>query len=262
MFSEILQSKVLTRFIYGVLGTLIGLLLHDLLRKNGINIENTLKIILAPTVIFMSLLITARQFVYNREWNKKDTAIKTLYTSSAKTHEYNEKLNPILNTTYLMQHDKSLSIVDIHNKMGVFMNDGSFVFHGDEKDEDIQNIHNMEDSLYCKSFDKDIDGREIKTLITKILNEYEYICMACNLEIFDKKVVIELKGGGIIRTFKLFKNHIYHARYDTRHNYGDELYKHFEMFTNDIIDVSKSEKIKKSNEIVYKTPFDDSTRFK
>ncbi|MFK5976468.1 MAG: hypothetical protein QM493_08175 [Sulfurovum sp.] len=142
MFSKILQSKNLTRFIYGILGVLLGILLHDLLSENGINIKDTIKIIIAPTVIFMSLLITARQFVYNREWNKKDTAIKTIYMSSEKTLNYNEKLNLVLNTTYLMEHNKTLSIVDIHNKMGVFMEDGRFVFHGDETDKDIQNIGN------------------------------------------------------------------------------------------------------------------------
>lgn len=88
MFSKFLQSKILTRFIYGILGILIGIIIHDLLRENGIDIENTLKIIVAPTVIFMSLLLTARQFVYNREWNKKDTAIKTMYISREKTHDY------------------------------------------------------------------------------------------------------------------------------------------------------------------------------
>lgn len=86
--------------------------------------------------------------------------------------------------------------------------------------------------------------------------------MSCNLDIFDKNVIMELRGGGIVRTFNLFQNHIYHTRYDTRHNYGEELYKHFEAFTNEIIDTSKLKNIRKPNKEEYQTPFDDSTSFK
>ncbi len=264
MWSSFLQSKSLTRLIYGILGILIGIILHDFMTFNGINIENILKIIVAPTVIFMSLLLTARQFVYNREWNKKDAAIKAIYISREKTQKYNDRLNVLLNTTYLIQHDLSLSVIDIHNKMGVFLEDGSFIFHGDETDNDIQNIHTQENSGYRQDFDKDIDGREIKNLITKILNEYEYISMSCNLDIFDKNVIIELRAGGIVKTFNVFISHIYHARYDKRHGYGQFLYIHFENFVKEIVKDKKLDlKIKEiPKKEAYMTPFNDATKFK
>jgi len=43
-FSKFLQNKSLTRFIYGVLGVFIGIIIHDLLSKNDMDIEGTLKL--------------------------------------------------------------------------------------------------------------------------------------------------------------------------------------------------------------------------
>ncbi|GEM_PF-6693996 len=247
------------RMMYIILGFLLGVGVVAYLTLNGIDIKDSIKLV-SSLLIVISIILASAQFLYNRQWNQKDAAIKGLYTSNKKTTELNSKLNRYLDTNYKIEHNEPLDIVDIHNKMGVFLDNGKFVFHGDETQESIKHIQSKYKN-YAQEFDDKIKGREIESLIKDILNEYEYISTACMKGIFDKDIVMSLKAAGIVRTFNLFSNYIYHVRYDKRHNYGDRMYSNFEEFATEISnslykdDKYSQYRIRKPTKSEYITPF-------
>jgi hypothetical protein len=226
------------------LGMLVGLFLaYSYYSWNhGTHMADVLKS-LSPLVILLSVILASRQFVYNGDWNKKDAAIKAIYTSREKTGKYNRSLNKILKTSYKFEHNESLTIAEIHNYMGVFLVDQTFIFHEKKSVQDKSLIHNDTSCSYLREF-KNNDGTKVSKYITLILNEYEYISMACMRDIFDKKVIMELRGDSFIKTYNLFINYIYHCRYDQRHNGGDSVYEYFEYFVKEIDSSNRFENIK------------------
>lgn len=235
--NNVLLYRHTEKIVYGLLGVAVGLCIAAYwVAGDGKSLFDWAKVVVTPTVIFSSLIITAKQFAYNREWNTKEAGVKAVYVSRGKTAKENAKIDPLLNTTKKLEENRPLTIREIHNKMGVFLKNGRFVFHGEHTDDDIRHIHENEQSGYVMQFDNRINGREVEKTIKAILNEYEYICMGCNLGIFDKDVVVELAAIRIVGTFNIFINYIYHLRYDKRHEYGKFLYNHFESMVKEIVD--------------------------
>ncbi len=230
-FTKIFSFTHLLYALTGAFGTAIFFIYFY-----GTGSAGTIEIVrtFASLFIVISIVLTAFQFNFNRGWNRKEVAIKALHESSKIIKENNKIIDPVLQTNSKIEHDDILSIKDIHNAMGVFLKSGKFIFHGEETQADIMRIHDKDESGYIQNFTDGKNGRKIDSAITDILNEFEYICMSCNLNIFDKKTVIELRGVGIIKTFNLFSNYIYHKRQDIRHNYGERLYEHFEKFAHEV----------------------------
>jgi len=223
--------------------------------------------------IAFSVVFAARQFLLNKEqmektnkWNKKEAAIKALHESPMAINESRLYLNKHLKVNPRIEKGENFTIQELHNELGVFLKNGCFVFHGEQTQENVQMCRHEENDPskrdYCIYFDEHKNGRETYNHITALLNEYEYLAMACNKDIFDKHIVIELKGTGFIAVFNLFSNHIYHKRHDTRHGGNKRLYRHLETFCIEIESILRKNgeenipKVIKPLESQYLTPFE------
>lgn len=241
-WNAILTGKHLDKTIYGILGLLAGMAVFSIW-KDKVPFLDIVKIVLTPTIIFTSLVLTAKQFAYNREWNKKDAANKALYASKSKINEYIDALSTHFNLRQMMRNNQIAKIQDIHNAMGVFVKSSNgtelydFVYHSaSPKQEDIRRVHEKIDSDYITEFDSSINGKDIERAILSLLGEYEYLCMSCKYEIFDHNAVIELIGPNIVTTFNTLSDYIMHLRIDSRHGGGrSHVYEYFESFSKDIV---------------------------
>ena len=188
--------------------------------------------IATSALIFISIVLGIINYNYVKEWNRKKAAVEALHNSKKLLKPAIRVLDKEINIQEKIINNYVFTIQELHNIIGVFLKDGSFVFHGEETPKDRLKVHNK-DNGFIKRFQK-YNGREIYEYIEDILNEYEYLCMAANQNIFDKSTLIELRGSGIVRIFNMFSNHIYHLRHDKRHNFGGRLYFHLEAFATEI----------------------------
>lgn len=218
--------------------------------------ENTIDIlkVIAGMILAVSAGIAVQQFKFNREqaeraneWNKKDAANKALYAAKENINKFIDSLPADFNLRQMMRNGQIASIKDIHNAMGVFIKSDqysgsnrvyNFVYHSaTPQAHDIQHIHDKEVEGYCMEFNTKVDGRKIERSILSILGEYEYICMSCTQDIFDKEAVIELIGPNIVTTFNTLSDYIVHLRQDGRHGGGRSyVYDYFEKFSKEIVE--------------------------
>lgn len=202
--------------------------------------------VVTSLLILASIIMAIINYRYIKKWNQQKAAIDALHSSKILLKKHIQKLDKEINIQDKLIHNKVLTIQELHNLIGVFMEDGSFIFHGEHSDNHIDCVHTRNNG-FIKEFKEKSKGRKIYVAIEEILNEYEYLCMAANQGIFYRKTLIELRGSGIVRIFNLFSNHIYHLRYDKRHGFGPRLYSHLENFANEIgellgLEVSKPKK--------------------
>jgi len=237
-------------FIFLIVGTYTGLFIA----------EKKIKVsYIMPVVISMSIILTAWQFGLTRRWNKKEAGIKGAMEVSEKIFEVNKKLNKIIDINKAVDDIRRLTLDEIHNSMGCFMKDGTFIHHGEHSSDDWENI-NTTTGNFCKKFNDSFDGKEVIHWIESILNEYEYVCLACQEDVFDKKTVKDLMAGKIVMTCHIFYNYILHLQYDERHKganpstyeqlvtFAKELYPEVKEYMPDVVfDITS---IDKSNYIV------------
>lgn len=258
MVNKLLVSKYTKRIIYGLLG---GALITTVMAfyMSTTDWLELVKIGLTPVVIFCSLLITARQFAYNREWNKKDAANKSLRDFLINYNKIIEDLHDIINIRDYIRNKRRLSVAEIHNVMGAFVKktDGKhkFVYHGKESQEDIKNIQSTHSPKYNSTFKDGIDGMKIERSIISLLGEFEYISSSIDNDIFDEKIVVDLLGSTIVYTYFVFEFYIKHQRHGLRHG-GDRdiLYVKFENFAKRIDSNNSFVKVEKRD---YLVPFED-----
>lgn len=231
LVQKVLLSKWTPRILYTTLGVFVGLgVAYWYIEHTAQSSLLDLLKSMSPAAILLSVMLASRQFAYNTVWNKKDAANKALYASQKHISQYMTTLSKHYDVRERMRNKKTISIVDIHNMMGVFVQDGTnkdgkyvyrFVFNGDDvTDNDIKNTHIKHDTGYATSFDHSRDGREIERTLLALLNEYEYICLSTRKDIFDKETIIELIGPSIASAFIVFHDYIMHLRIDNRHGRG------------------------------------------
>jgi len=212
------------------------------------------------------LRLHKKQIEITNKWNKKEAAIKALHEYPKAIKDSRLYLNKHLKVNFRIEKNKNFTIAEIHNELGVFLQDGCFVFHGEQTQKDIQNCRQSEtkpnEKEYITQFDENKNGRETYNHIINLLNEHEYLAMACNKDIFDKETVIELKGTGFIAVFNLFANYIYHLRYDDRHGRNERLYIHLENFAKDVEDILKKKGVTNIRAVLKPQEKDYSTPFK
>ncbi|MCK5678183.1 MAG: hypothetical protein KAH72_06880 [Flavobacteriaceae bacterium] len=100
--------------------------------------------------------------------------------------------------------DNPFTLKDIHDSLGVKLDDNTFVFHGEHTSEDIKKIPKKQPTpttFSALNFKKEINGREIKDNILDFLGEYEFICSAVNNDVFDDEVVKGLFQSNIVRIY-------------------------------------------------------------
>ena len=255
------RSKLILLFVGIVLGIVIAYFL-----TTG-SMIGLIKLTLTPAVIFTSVLLAARQFLYTREWNQKNTALNILYTSRKETAEAEKFMRNVFDISSNEDKQKPLSIVELHNILGVFLSDGTFVFHGNEKEEDGNQTQKISTEFlqhFKKIKDKNDDivcGKEVLINIVNILNEYEYIALGCKQHAFDTQTVVRLAGPRIVTVFNFYANYIYHLRHDDRHKESKSLYRELEWLANEIcekygVDTDYPKIIPVPTEEEYSTPFD------
>ncbi len=186
------------------------------------------------------LSINASQIKYSNEWNKKQLATTRLHESEKNIKAALTALHSTLNVVG-RDVEKPYKDYEIHNLLGVFLNDNkTFVFHGEQTEEDIKNLHKNDSeqkNKHINSFDNSLKGRKTRDNMIALLNEYEYISSSVNCDIFDKESVMRLIDLKIVRTYFRFKNYIEHLRHE--HGGGSTTYKEFEDFAQEIMKIKK-----------------------
>jgi len=212
--------------LWTIFGVLIGLILFAFFAWIPQNWFDILKV-LGYLLISLSVVIASQQFKFNRQqaeyanrWNKKQLAISRLHDSRHTLKEFQNKLHGHLE---ILERDKDnpFELKEIHDIIGVRLNDGTFVFHGEHTSEDIKKIPKEQpnqDTFSALNFKEDTDGREIKDNILNFLGEYEFICSAVNNDVFDDEIVKRLFQSNIVRIYSIFKPYIEHLQ--TTHKYG------------------------------------------
>lgn len=228
MLNKILINSHTPKVIYWLLGALVGAVSVACV-LDAHSIYDWSKIVLTPIVIFCSLVITAMQFAYNRQWNAKDEAHKSLALFYEKYNEIIEELHKEINIRDYIANRERLDIVYIHNSMGVFTKKEDselyeFVYHGTENKEITPQT---KDDNYTKTI-KIKDGSRIERSIVRLLSEFEYMCSAVDNEIMDENAVIDLLGPTIVNGYYVFEYYILHKRHDCRH--GCKRYSLYEKF--------------------------------
>lgn len=226
-------------FIALLIGVAIGLVLFAYLF--GLS-EKTLNIIKAGSIIFVGISVligiyqlsaNVRQIRYSNDWNKKQLATIRIHESDKTLKESISILHPTL-AVVERNPDDPYEIYEIHNQMGVFLKDETFVFHGEQTDDDIKKLpeDDKQREKHINQFKKKFKGRKVRDNIVALLNEYEYISLNVNCGIFDKETVMRLFEIKLLRTFLKFKKYIIHLRED--HKYGQTVYIEFEKFAKEI----------------------------
>ncbi len=187
---------------------------------------NILKVITGG-ILAVSAGVAAQQFSFNRKqaeyannWNKKQLAISRLHDSRHILKELQNKLHGHLEILE-RNKDQPFGLNNIHDSLGVRLNDGTFVFHGEHTPEDIKKIPKTQpDELLFSAlnFCEDTQGREIKDNILDFLGEYEFICSAVNNDVFDDEIVKKLFQSNIVRIYNIFQPYIEHLQ--ITHEYG------------------------------------------
>ncbi|OCL99534.1 hypothetical protein AAX29_00575 [Aliarcobacter thereius] len=223
-----------------IIGTFIGIFL--VYYFVGINTEtaNNLKILsyffiaCATIIASIQLAINAKQTKYSNNWNKKQMAMIRLHESEKTIKEALKSLHKHLDVVGRDPEDP-YQLYEIHNKMGVFLENGKFIYHGEQTKEDKSIIPKriLQKADHICSFDNSLKGRDIRDSIIALLNEYEYIALNVNLDIFDRNAVILLYSERILRTYKKFTKYIEHLRKD--HKFGNDAYIEFENLAKSII---------------------------
>lgn len=231
-------------FLYFVFSVLIGASLGIFLIYHFIGLDektiDNLKVFSYLFIAFAALIATAQlginakqakknteQVKYSNEWNKKQLATIRLHESQKEIKKATSKLHSTLDIV-AREIDNPYQPYEIHNKMGVFLENGEFIFHGEETTENIEILpkSTLQKKNHINEFDKKIKGRKIRDNIIGLLNEFEYIALNVNNDIFDFDTVRKLMSSKIIRTYKKFEKYISHLREE--HKYGPDFYIEFE----------------------------------
>lgn len=236
-----------------LIGTIIGLyLIHFLigLNNNDINIIKAISFLFvgfAAIAGIFQLSINARQakhntkqIKYSNEWNKKQLATTRLHESEKNIKAALTALHSTLNVVG-RDIEKPYEDYEIHNVLGVFLNDKkTFIFHGEQTENEIKQLpknSNEQKDNHLNSFNNNINGRVIRDNIIALLNEYEYISSSVNCDIFDKESVMRLIDLKLVRTYLRFEIYIKHLRKE--HGGGSTTYKELEDFAKEIMKIKK-----------------------
>ena len=121
MLKKMLLSDWSFRLLYVTLGISIGFVISAFYIVEHIGLIDALKITLTPSIVFVSVFLASRSYIYTRDWNKKNSANQALYRSKEKINEHIDYLSPFFNMRQMMRNGEVASIQDIHNAMGVFI---------------------------------------------------------------------------------------------------------------------------------------------
>ena len=175
--------------------------------------------IIGTGTIAISVGIAARQFQLNKRqtkeintWNKKQLAMTQAHTVLDNITKHIEVINPVLKYRERKKNEViPYSVAEIHNAMGVFMENGEFVFHGQHSKDDYKNLPRKQKDEHIIHFIDEIDGLAIKDSIYGLLNEYEYLAAGVNNNILDGKIIKSLMCSSIRDAFRLFEVYINHV---------------------------------------------------
>jgi len=181
---------------------------------NIIKALGSLMLVISLSIAANQFRLNRKQFEKNNEWNKKQLAMTQSHTVLDNITKHIEIINPVLNYRERKKSKSKVipySVYEIHNAMGVFMEDGSFIFHGQHSKEDYKNLPREQKNKHIIHFIDEIDGLAIKDSIYGLLNEYEYLAAGVNNEILDKEVIKSLLCSSIKDVFRLFEVYIDHV---------------------------------------------------
>jgi hypothetical protein len=179
---------------------------------NAIRAIGSLLIVASIIIATIQFRLNRKQFQQNNEWNKKQLAMTEAHSVLKNINKYLEVLNPILKYRERKKNNlKPYAIYEIHNAMGVFMKDNSFIFHGQHSKEDYKRLPEESDGEHISYFIEEIDGILVKDSIYSLLNEYEYLAAGVNNGILDEKIVKSLMYTPMKDAFRLFEVYINHV---------------------------------------------------
>lgn len=243
-------------FVFSIfIGSSLGIFLIYYFIGLDENTVDNLKVFSYLFIAFAALVATAQlginakqakknatQVKYSNDWNKKQLATIRLHKSDKVIKKAIANLHSTLDVVG-REIENPYQPYEIHNKMGVFLQNGDFIYHGEETEEhkNILPTEFLQKKNHINEFDKKIKGRTVRDNIIALLNEYEYISLNVNQDIFDRNSVVLLYDMKIMRTYKKFEKYIEHLR--GYHNFGNDVYIEFEKLAKDIINTKDSKAV-------------------
>jgi len=229
-----LLRKIEANLLWLFSGIIVGVLLVMLVKWLDKNTIDAIKAI-GSILIFISIAIAANQFSLNRKqfennnkWNKRQLAMTQAHTVLDNINKHIEIINPVLHFRERKKTGlKPYEVYEIHNAMGVFLENGEFVFHSYHTKEHYKYLPKEPRDSHINYFMDDINGLAIKDSIYGLLNEYEYLAAGVNNDILDAEVIKSLMYTAMKDTYKLFEQYIKHAieKHDGNQNMYTEIKK-------------------------------------
>jgi len=190
---------------------------------------------IAPLLILGTLFIGINQLKLSRkqqldtkQWNKNQLTLRQL-------HKTREKIKSILNDLEQKAFTKkevkevnikpisereigeSLTLKEIHILFGngIYEPNNGFKY-------------------YIKDIKEENLNRDIRSIISNYLGEFEYIAAGANQDIFDKEIINNVIGYSFMRAFTTFHTYIYHLR--EVHFKDDSIYLEIEKLAKNFIE--------------------------
>lgn len=222
-------GKVLQNILWLLLGLVSGILIILFLMNFDEKIIHIVKaigslmIVLSIGIAINQFRLNRKQFEKNNEWNTKQFGITETHKSR---RIIKDAINELVKDLDVMEKKEPFEVYEIHNAFGVFLTNGTFIFHGEAKDDDMRLLpeHNYNDG-HISRFKENIDGRKVKNTLLDLIGEYEYIALGINHGTFHKKSVLALVSGPIRRNYYLYHKYIKHLQH--HHKYGKKVFSEF-----------------------------------
>lgn len=230
-------GKIMQNALWTLFGVVFGIIIIAVFMNFDSEIISTIKA-LGSLMIVLSIGIAINQFRLNRKqyeennkWNKKQLAMTQAHTVLDNITKHIEIINPILHYRERKKNNlKPFEVYEIHNAMGVFMEDKSFIFHGQHTKDDYKNLPRVQNDEHIIYFMDDVDGLLIKDSIYGLLNEYEYLTSGVNNDILDEAVIKSLMYSSIKDAYRLFEKYISHVI--KNHDGNEKMYLQIRNFIN------------------------------
>ena len=222
-------GKTLQNILWLLFGAVGGILIILILMNfdertvNIIKAIGSLMIVLSIGIAINQFRLNRKQFERNNEWNTKQFGITETHKSR---RVIKDAINTLISDLDVMEKKEPFEVYEIHNSFGVFLTNNEFVFHGEEKSDDMRLLPEKDlDDGHIARFKEKANGRKIKNTLLDLIGEYEYISLGINNGTFHKESVLALVAGPIRRNYYLYHKYIKHLQ--NHHKYGKSVFSEF-----------------------------------
>lgn len=211
--------------LFGIVGGIVIVALMLKLDQEVINIIKaigSLMIVVSIGIAINQFRLNRKQFEKNNEWNTKQFGITETHKSR---RVIKDAINKLIVDLDVIERKTPFEVYEIHNAFGVFLRDKKFIFHGEQKDDDMRLLPETQTDGHICRFKPETNGRQVKNTLLDLIGEYEYIALGINKGTFHKASVLALVAGPIRRNYYLYHKYIKHLQH--HHKYGKKVFSEF-----------------------------------